>query len=237
LLATPELEDFLRRVGDATARLINMEDYRCRRLFFEAGRIDYSWVSAWKAASLITSRSTSCLAARTLLKPAELSASSGGAFLGLLKAAKEGRLEPWQKVRPPGYRKRDGQRVPIVVVRFDNYRIDLERMVLRLGYWNVSIPFTGKPRWLVRPGAKQGRLIITYDPVKKRWYARVSVEVALEGRLNIIGLKAGIDLGRERLIALVTEPINESGEGIALLYRGGAFEERPLLLRAENSGD
>jgi len=24
-------------------------------------------------------------------------------FVGLLKAAKEGRLEPWQKVRPPGY--------------------------------------------------------------------------------------------------------------------------------------
>jgi len=80
-------------------------------------------------------------------------------FVGLLKAAKEGRLEPWQKVRPPSYRKdRDGQRIPIVVVRFDNYRIDLERRVLRLGYWNVDIPFTGKPRWLAKPGAKLERL-------------------------------------------------------------------------------
>jgi putative transposase len=145
-------------------------------------------------------------------------------FVGLLKAAKEGKLEPWQRVRPPGYRKDgDGQRVPIVVVRFDNYRIDLERRVLRLGYWNIEVPFTGKPRWLTRPGAKQGRLIIVYDPVKKRWYARVSVEVVLEGRLGG-GLKAGIDLGRERLIALVTEPINESGEGVALLYRGGPLK-------------
>jgi len=83
-------------------------------------------------------------------------------FVGLLKAAKEGKLEPWQKVRLPGYRKdRDGQRVPIVVVRSDNFRVDLERRVLRLRYWNVSIPFKGKPRWLTRPGAKQGRLIIT----------------------------------------------------------------------------
>jgi putative transposase len=49
------------------------------------------------------------------------------------------------------------------------------------------------------------------------------VEVALEGRLGG-GLKAGIDLGRERLIALVTEPINESGEGVALLYRGGPLK-------------
>ena len=145
-------------------------------------------------------------------------------FLGLLKAAKEGRLEPWQKVRPPGYRKdKDGQRIPIVVVRYDNYRVDMERKMLRLGYWNVDVPFTGKPRWLTRPGAKQGRLIITYDPVKKRWYARISVEVTLE-RKYTGNLKAGIDLGRERLIALVTEPVNESSEGVALLYRGGPLK-------------
>jgi putative transposase len=109
------------------------------------------------------------------------------------------------------------------VVRFDNYRIDLERKILHLGYWNVDVPFTGKPRWLTRPGAKQDRLIITYDPVKRRWYARVSVEVVLEGRLGNSGLKAGIDLGRERLIAFVTEPIN-GGEGVALLYRGGPLK-------------
>jgi putative transposase len=92
-----------------------------------------------------------------------------------------------------------------------------------LGYWNVSIPFTGKPRWLTKPGAKLERLIITYDPVKKRWYARVSVEVTLERKCNG-GLKAGIDLGRERLIAFVTEPVNGGGEGVALLYRGGPLK-------------
>ena len=86
----------------------------------------------------------------------------------------------------------------------------------------MSIPFKGKPRWLTKPGAKQGRLIITYDPAKKRWYARISVEVTLESKLG--GLKAGIDLGRERLIALVTEPVNGSGEGAALLYRGGPLK-------------
>ena len=51
----------------------------------------------------------------------------------------------------------------------------------------------------------------------------MSVEVVLEGRLGG-GLKAGIDLGRERLIALVTEPLNEKGEGVALLYRGGPLK-------------
>jgi putative transposase len=150
-------------------------------------------------------------------------AISGRASSGLLKAAKEGRLEPWQKVRPPGYRKSDGQRVPIIVVRFDNYKIDPERKTLHLGYWNVRIPFKGKPRWLTKQGAKLERLTIKYDPVKRRWYARVSVEVTLERKCSG-NLKAGIDLGRERLIAFVMEPLNESGEGVALLYRGGPLK-------------
>jgi putative transposase len=224
LLTTPELDDFLRRVGDAAAKLINMENYRRRRLFFEAGKIDYSWMSAWTRRFADYSDIYKLLGSANFAEACRLIGEQWKSFLGLLKAAKEGRLEPWQKVRPPGYRKdRDGQRVPIVIVRADNYRIDLEKRVLRLGYWNVSLPFKGKPRWLTKPGAKQGRLIIVYDPVRKRWYARVSVEVVLERRLGG-GLKAGVDLGRERLIALVTEPINESGEGVALLYRGGPLK-------------
>jgi len=47
LLTTPEIGEFLQRVGDATARLINMENYRRRRQFFEGKGIDYSWMSAW----------------------------------------------------------------------------------------------------------------------------------------------------------------------------------------------
>jgi len=222
LLATPELDDFPQRVGDATAKLINMENYRRRRQFFEAGKIDYSWMSAWARRFADYFEIYKLLGSANFHEACRLIGEQWRSFVGLLKAAKEGRLEPWQKVRPPGYRKRDGQRVPIVVVRFDNYRVDMERRVLRLGYWNVSIPFKGKPRWLAKPGAKQGRLIITYDPAKKRWYARISVEVTLEKKYTG-NLKAGIDLGRERLIAFVTEP-NENGEGVALLYRGGPLK-------------
>jgi len=65
---------------------------------------------------------------------------------------RKGRLPPWMHPRPPGYRKREGQRTPIIIVRFDNYRVDLEGRVLHLGYWNASIPFRGKPRCLTRPG-------------------------------------------------------------------------------------
>jgi putative transposase len=225
LLTTPELDDFLRRVGDATARLINMENFRRRHIFFEIGRIDYSWMSAWSRRFADYFEIYKLLGSANFAEACRVISEQWRSFVGLLRAAKEGKLEPWQKVRPPGYRKdKEGRRIPIVVVRTDNYRIDLERKMLHLGYWNVSIPFKGKPRWLAKPGAKQGRLIITYDPVKKRWYARVSVEVVLESKLNVSGLKAGIDLGRERLIALVTEPVNESGEGVALLYRGGPLK-------------
>jgi putative transposase len=223
LLTTPELDDFLRRVGDATARLINMENFRRRHIFFETGKIDCSWMSAWARRFTDYFEIYKLLGSVNFHEVCRLVGEQWRSFVGLLRAAKEGKLEPWQKDRPPGYRKRDGQRVLIVVVRFDNYRIDLERRVIHFGYWNINIPFKGKPRWLAKPGAKQGRLIIVHDPVKKRWYARVSVEVALERKLNH-GLKAGIDLGRERLIALVTEPINESGEGVALLYRGGPLK-------------
>jgi len=224
LLTTPEIDEFLQRVGDATARLINMENYRRRRLFFETEKVDYSRGSAWKRRKAEYADIYKLLGSKNFAEVCRVVSEQWRSFLGLLKAAKEGRLEPWQRVRPPGYRKdKDGQRIPIVIVRSDNYRIDLERRLLHFKYWNISILFKGEPRWLTRPGAKRGRLTITYDPVKKRWYAKIAVEVTLERKLGV-GLKAGIDLGRERLIAFVTEPLNESGEGVALLYRGGPLK-------------
>lgn len=45
----------------------------------------------------------------------------------------------------------------------------------------------------------------------------------LEKRCNG-DLKAGIDLGRKQLIAAVTEPVNDSDEGAAPLYRGGPLK-------------
>jgi len=122
-----------------------------------------------------------------------------------LKAKGEGRLE--QEPRLPGYRKREGRRLPIIFVRFDNYEVDLK-----------------KKRRLTRPGTKQGRLIITYDLIKKRWYARVSVRVLLE-RERVGGLKAGVDLGREVLAAVAIEG------GCALLYRGGPLRSNYFLIR------
>jgi len=214
LLPTPEQEEFLQRVGDAAAKLINMENFRRRRLFFEKGKVDYSWKSAWKRRETDYAEIYKLLGSKNFHEVTRAVSEQWKSFLELLKAKKKGKLEPWQQVRPPGYRKREGQRTPIIFVRYDNFKVDLQKKMLHLGYWNVELRFGGKPRWLTKPGAKQGRLTITYDPVKRQWYARVSVRVKLERESNS-GLKAGVDLGREILTAVAVE------DGRALLYRGG----------------
>ena len=45
---TPEQEKVLWGVDDETARLVNMENYRRRQLFFEGKGIDCSCMSTWK---------------------------------------------------------------------------------------------------------------------------------------------------------------------------------------------
>jgi putative transposase len=123
------LEEFLQRVGDATAKLINMENFRRKKLFFERNGIDCGWKSAWERRKAEYFEIYKLLGSKNFHEACRLIGEQWESFLGLLKAAREGRLEPWQQVRPPSYRKRDGQRVPIVVIRYDNYQIDLERKV------------------------------------------------------------------------------------------------------------
>jgi len=216
LAPSPEQEEFLQSVGDAAARLINMENYRRRQRFFEGNGIDKSWKAAWKRRKTEYVEVYKLLGSVNFHETCRAIGEMWKSFVELLKAMKEGKLEPWQQAHPPGYRKREGQRLPIIFVRYDNYKVDLQKKVLRLGYWNVELRFSGKPKWLVKPGAKQGRLTITYDPVKKRWYAHVIVRVKLE-RERDSGLKAGVDLGREILAAAAVE------DDHALLYRGSVM--------------
>jgi putative transposase len=212
---TAEQEELLRHVGDQCARLINMENYRRRMLFFADRGID----AGVKTAREIAKRLPEYVEVKEVLGSANFDEAlrkvgeAWRSFAELLREKKQGKLPPWMNPKPPGYRKKNGERLPIVIVRADNYRIDTERKVVHLGYWNIDVQFTGKLRWLAKPGAKRGRMEIVYDPVKKRWYAHISVRVPLERRSTGCGFM-GIDLGREVLAAAVT-----SG-GDALLYKG-----------------
>ena len=219
LITTPELHRFLWRVGDQCARLVNMENYRRRQLFFAGRGIDKSV----KVARELAKKLPEYMEVKEVLGSANFDetlrkvAEAWRSFAELLRERREGKLPPWMNPRPPGYRKRGGERVPIIIVRADNYRVDAERRVIRLGYWNVDVPFTGKLRWLSKPGAKRGRMEIMYDPIKKRWYAHISVRVPLE-RKSVGGGFMGIDLGRKVLVCAVTS------DGDALLYKGSALK-------------
>jgi len=218
LRPTAELDELLQHIGDQCARLINMESYRRRQLFFAGRGIDKDV----KLARELAKRTPEYLEIKGILGSANFDetlrkiSEAWRSFAELLREKKEGRLPPWLNPRPPGYRKRNGERLPIIIVRADNYRIDAERKVIHLGYWNVDVPFTGELRWLSKPGAKRGRMEIVYDPVKKRWYAHISVRVVLERR-SVGGGFMGIDLGREVLVAAV------ASDGTALLYKGKAL--------------
>jgi len=50
--------------------LINMENYRRRHLFFETGKIDYSWMSAWARRKAEYYSIYKLLGSRTSTKPA-----------------------------------------------------------------------------------------------------------------------------------------------------------------------
>jgi putative transposase len=196
-----------------------MENYRRRQLFFANRGIDAGVKVARELAKSIPEylEVKGVLGSMNFDEVLRKVSEAWKSFAELLREKKKGKLPPWMNPRPPGYRKRSGERQPIIIVRADNYRIDAEGRVIHLGYWNVDIPFTGKLRWLSKPGAKRGRMEIIYDAVKKRWYAHISVRVTIERKrcgCNFMG----IDLGREVLVAAVTS------SGDALLYKGAALK-------------
>jgi putative transposase len=215
LRPTAELDELLQHIGDQCARLINMENYRRRQLFFAGRGIDAGVRVARELAKRLPEYKEvkKALGAKNFDETLRKISEAWRSFAELLRERREGKLPPWMNPRPPGYRKRNSERVPIIIVRADNYRVDAERRVVHLGYWDVDIPFTGKLRWLAKPGAKRGRMEIIYDPIKKRWYAHISVKVLLERRSTGCGFM-GIDLGREVLVAAV------ASDGTALLYKG-----------------
>jgi putative transposase len=215
LRPTAELDELLQHIGDQCARLINMENYRRRMLFFAGRGIDAGVKVARELAKRLPEYQEvkEVLGSMNFDEALRKISESWKSFAAQLREKKQGRLPPWLNPRPPGYRKKGGERVPIIIVRADNYRVDAGGKVIHLGYWNIDVRFTGKLRWLAKPGAKRGRMEIVYDPVKKRWYAHISVRVVLERRSTGCGFM-GIDLGREVLVSAVVS------DGTVLLYKG-----------------
>ena len=148
----------------------------------------------------------------TVQQIARKNAEAWRSFFSLLRKKRNGKLPDWLKPKPPNYLKEDGKRKPLIILRNDQYKVEGNKLTLKgLGkFKRLEIQFKGR----IHLKGKQGRLEITFDPVRRKWYAHVSftVEEKLEGEEWISvprtprgSLSAGIDLGVNNLMAVYVE--------------------------------
>jgi len=209
----PEQKQVLLEVGESTARLIDMENYRRCKLFLKRKGIDTSWESAWRRRKKMYREIYEMLGSENFKEVSYFISEAWKSYETQLEAI--GQLTALESLQPPGYRK---SCPPIIIICCNEYEVDLEKKMLRIRLGlhrrdELSVPFEGELKWL-REG-KKGRLVIRYDTDKKQWYADIFVLTALAKKAMLENARfAGIDLGREILAAVATD----SGE--ALLYNG-----------------
>jgi len=148
----------------------------------------------------------------TVQQIARKNAEAWRSFFSLLRKKRNGELPSWLKPKPPNYLKEDGKRKPLIILRKDQYRIEGNKLILKgLGkFKRLEVQFKGR----IHFKGKQGRLEITYDPVRRKWYAHISFTVIekLEDEKWVSvprtpkgNLSAGIDLGVNNLMAVYVE--------------------------------
>jgi putative transposase len=220
LLPTLEQEELLLRLAKATRKLVNREHGRRRLLYERTGMIDVSLMGAYRDPSYAELKRA--IGSRNFDEVLRFVSEQWQSFMELKELEERGELPAWLKPRPPKQLKN-----PLVIARFDNYRLLEGEKAIWLRYYNVKLKFEGELRWW-RERLQQGRLIIAYDDVKGAWYAHIASEVKLK-RDTRAPLKCGIDLGQEQLVAAVAE------NGIALLYRGTVLKSDYHFLKMEVS--
>ncbi|WP_297090190.1 transposase [Thermococcus sp.] len=207
LQPSKEQEKTLFQLADAGARVWNRVNYLRRQEFFEGKPVDFN-----KTEKSVYEEFKKEIGSATVQQIARKNAESWRSFFSLLRKKRNGELPEWLKPRPPNYLKENGRRKPLIVLRNDQYRIEGNRLILKgLGkFKRLEVQFKGR----VHLKGKQGRLEITYDPVKRKWYAHVSFTVEEKlikdewvkvPREPLGNLSAGIDLGVNNLMAVYVE--------------------------------
>lgn len=198
----------LLQIADACARLWNELNYRRRQSFFR-GEID------WESRDLYD-KYKGVVGSATAQQIQRKNSEAWRSFLALLRLKAEGKLPPHiRKVSPPRYWKdrESGERRLMILVRCDRYR--LEDGFLKLPK-KLEVRWKGRLRW--RGWTRQGLLTLIYDQVRRKWYARQSVEVDPPHQ-PLGNRRACIDLGVHELLTVVVD-----GDRQALAYSG-----RPAL--------
>ncbi|NJE09995.1 transposase [Thermococcus sp. MAR1] len=178
-----------------------------RQQFFEDKIVDFN-----KTEKTVYEEFKREIGSATVQQICRKNAEAWRSFFSFLRKKRNDELPSWLKPKPPNYLKEYGKRKPLIVLRNDQYTIDGNKLILKgLGkFKRLEIQFKGR----IHLKGKQGRLEITYDSVKRKWYAHLSltVEEKLEGgewvplpKTPKGSLSAGIDLGVNNLMAVYVE--------------------------------
>ncbi len=201
-------EEILFELAYASAIIWNRLNYQRLKQFKEFGKIDFGTTEKEAYHEF-----KNWIGGSTVQQLARKNAEAWRSFFQLNRKKKNGELPEWFKPKPPKFvREENGRKLFIIPLRNDQYRIRGNVIELRrLGkFGRLRIQFKGR----IHLKGKQGRLEITYDPVKRKWYAHISITVVekLEGgewiklpRRPKGSLSAGIDLGVSNLMAVYVE--------------------------------
>ncbi|NJF24416.1 transposase [Thermococcus sp. Bubb.Bath] len=184
-------------------RVWNRANYLRRQEFFEGKPIDFN-----KTEKIVYEEFKSEIGSATVQQICRKNAEAWRSFFSLLRSKRNGELPDWFKPKPPNYIKEGG----LIILRNDQYKIEGNKLLLKgLGkFKRLEVQFKGR----IHLKGKQGRLEITYDPVRRKWYAHISISVEkkLQGgewvevpREPLGNFSAGIDLGVNNLMAVYVE--------------------------------
>ncbi|QDA31194.1 IS200/IS605 family element transposase accessory protein TnpB [Thermococcus indicus] len=207
LQPSKEQEKVLSELADLGAKVWNRVNYLRKQQFFEGKIVDFNTTE-----KTIYEEFKREIGSATVQQICRKNAEAWRSFFSLLRKKRNGELPDRLKPKPPNYLKEDGRRKPLIVLRNDQYKIDENKLILKgLGkFKRLEIQFKGR----IHLKGKMGRLEITYDDVKRKWYAHVSFTVGekLENgewvklpRKPEGSLSAGIDLGVNNLMAVYVE--------------------------------
>ncbi|WP_456423608.1 RNA-guided endonuclease InsQ/TnpB family protein [Thermococcus sp.] len=207
LQPSKEQEKTLFELADIGAKVWNRVNFLRRQQYFQEQIVDFN--STEKTVYEEFKRE---IGSATVQQICRKNAEAWRSFFSLLRKKRSGEIPSWLKPKPPNYLKEDGKRKPIIILRNDQYKIDGNKLILKgLGkFKRLEVQFKGR----IHLKGKQGRLEISYDPVKRKWYAHISITVdeKLDGgewvsvpRKPRGNLSAGIDLGVNNLMAVYVE--------------------------------
>ncbi|WP_087035849.1 RNA-guided endonuclease InsQ/TnpB family protein [Thermococcus litoralis] len=196
-------EKTLKELVLISSKVWNRVNYLRRQEFFEGKPVDFI-----KTEKIVYEEFKTEIGSATVQQICRKNAESWRSFFSLLRKKRNGELSNWFKPKPPNYIKEGS----LIVFRNDQYKIEWNKLILKgLGkFKKLEVQFKGR----IHLKGKQGRLEITYDPIRRKWYAHVSYTVGekLRGgkwvelpRQPLGNLSAGIDLGVNNLMAVYVE--------------------------------